>query len=270
MNADSSASWIQASWPAPPGIRALTTTRGTNVGNRNGEDSVAVATSRRLVHATTLGNAGHLQWLNQVHGNDCFRADADSCRSQPQADAAWTEQRGVGLAIQSADCVPVTLATADGQRIGAAHGGWRGLTGGVIESLVAAMRSDGFSAPLIAWIGPAIGPEAYEVGEDVHAAVRAATTRGSARSEGTLPSKDVHAAVRAATTPSSAERFFQAAAQPGKWRLDLFALTDWLLRQAGVEHIACERICTWSNAHLYSHRRDGATGRMATLVWMEP
>ena len=246
MNADSSAGWIQANWPAPPGIRALTTTRGTNVGNRNGEDPAAVATSRRLVHAATLGNAGHLQWLNQVHGNDCFRADADSCRSQPQADAAWTDQRGVGLAIQSADCVPVTLATADGQRIGAAHGGWRGLTGGVIESLVAAMRSDGFSAPLIAWIGPAIGPDAYEVGEDVHAAVRAATT------------------------PSSAERFFQAAAQPGKWRLDLFALTDWLLRQAGVEHIACECICTWSNAHLYSHRRDGATGRMATLVWMEP
>ena len=237
MNADSSAGWIQANWPAPPGIQALTTTRGTNVGNRNGEDPAAVATSRRVVHAATLGNAGHLQWLNQVHGNDCFRADAHSCRSQPQADAAWTNERGVGLAIQSADCVPVTLATADGQRIGAAHGGWRGLTGGVIESLVAAMRSDGSTAPLIAWVGPAIGPDAYEVGEDVHAAVRAATS------------------------PSSAERFFQAAGQPGKWRLDLFALTDWLLRQAGVEHIACERICTWSSAHLYSHRREGATGR---------
>ena len=246
MSTDTSTGWIQANWPAPPGIQALTTTKGTNVGNRNGEDLAAVATSRRLVHAATLGHAGHLQWLNQVHGDDCVRADAGSCESQPQADAAWTNKRGVGLAIQSADCVPIALATADGQRIGAAHGGWRGLTGGVVKSVVAAMRNDCSTAPLMAWIGPAIGPDAYEVGQDVHAAVQAATS------------------------PSLAGRFFRAANQSGKWRLDLFALTEWLLRQAGVERIACERICTWSNAHLYSHRRDGATGRMATVVWIEP
>lgn len=246
MNADSSAGWIQANWPAPRGIRALTTTKGTNVGNRNGEDPAAVATSRRLVHAATLGSGGHLQWLNQVHGDDCVHADAGSCESQPQADAAWTNRRGVGLAIQSADCVPIALATADGQRIGAAHGGWRGLTSGVVKSVVAAMRRDGSTTPLIAWIGPAIGPDAYEVGQDVHAAVRAVTS------------------------PSLAGRFFRATDQPSKWHLNLFSLTEWLLRQAGVERIACERICTWSNANLYSHRRDGATGRMATVVWIEP
>lgn len=246
MNADPSADWIRAHWSAPTGIHALTTTRSTNVGSRNADDLAAVATSRRLVHAATLGNAGHLQWLNQVHGNDCVRADARSCESQPQADAAWTKERGVGLAIQSADCVPIALATADGQRIGAAHGGWRGLTGGVVKTVVAAMRNDGSTTPLIAWIGPAIGPDAYEVGHDVHAAVRAATS------------------------PSLAGRFLRAADQPGKWHLDLFALTEWLLREAGVERIACDRICSWSNAHLYSHRRDGATGRMATVVWMDP
>ena len=246
MNADSSAGWIEANWPAPSGVRALTTTKGTNVGNRSGEVPAAVAASRRLVHAATLGRAGHLQWLNQVHGDDCVRADASSCESQPQADAAWTKERGVGLAIQSADCVPIALATADGQRIGAAHGGWRGLTSGVVKSLVAAMRSDGSTAPLIAWIGPAIGPDAYEVGQDVHFAVRTATSR------------------------SLAGRFFRAADKPGKWHLNLFSLTEWLLRQAGVERIACERICTWSNANLYSHRRDGATGRLATVVWIEP
>lgn len=246
MSADSSTGWIQANWPAPSGVRALTTTKGTNVGNRNGEDPAAVATSRRLVHAATLGSGGHLQWLNQVHGDDCVRADASSCGSQPQADAAWTNRRGVGLAIQSADCVPIALATADGQRIGAAHGGWRGLTSGVVKSVVAAMRRDGSTTPLIAWIGPAIGPDAYEVGQDVHAAVRAATS------------------------PSLAGRFFRATDQPSKWHLNLFSLTEWLLRQAGVERIACERICTWSNANLYSHRRDGATGRMATVVWIEP
>ena len=246
MNVDSRTGWIQANWPAPPGIQAFTTIRGTNIGNRNGEDPTAVAASRRAVQAATLGNAGHLQWLNQVHGDDCVRADAGSCQSVPQADAAWTTERGVGLAIQSADCAPIALATTDGRSIGTAHGGWRGLTGGVIKSVVAAMRSTGSTAPLIAWIGPAIGPDAYEVGEDVHAAVRTATSR------------------------SLAGRFLRAADKPGKWRLDLFALTEWLLCQAGVEHIASERICTWSNTHLYSHRRDGATGRMATVVWIEP
>ena len=246
MNADPSAGWIKAKWPAPTGIHALTTTRGTNVGTRNGEAPAAVAANRRLIKSACLGSAGHLQWLNQVHGDGCIRAESGSCRSQPQADAAWTNERGVGLAIQSADCVPVALASADGRRIGAAHGGWRGLTGGVIKSLVAAMRSGRSTAPLIAWIGPAIGPEAYEVGADVHTAVLTATSR------------------------SIEGRFFRNVDTPGKWCLDLFALTGWLLRQAGVEHISCERICTWSNANLYSHRREGATGRMATVVWKAP
>ena len=243
---DASAGWIRATWPAPAGVQALTTTRGTNVGNRNDEGQTAADATRRAVQAATLGNDGHLQWLEQVHGNGCIRADAGSCRSLPQADAAWTNERGVGLVIQTADCVPVALAAADGHSIGAAHGGWRGLTDGVIESLVAAMRSGGAKLPLIAWAGPAIGPEAYEVGADVHGAVLAATSQ------------------------SLEGQFFRNGQAPDKWHLDLFALTDWLLRQAGVKHIACERICTWSNAHLYSHRRDGATGRMATVVWMAP
>ena len=246
MNADSPRDWIKATWPAPTGVRALTTTRGANVGARNGEDQTAVATNRRLVQSATLGNAGCLQWLSQAHGNRCIRADAGSCGSEPEADAAWTDEPGVGLAIQSADCVPVALASGDGRCIGAAHGGWRGLTGGVIESLVEAMLSSGSKAPLTAWIGPAISPEAYEVGKDVHAAVLAATSRSLER------------------------RFFRAGDAPGKWRLDLFALTEWLLRRAGVERTGGKRICTWSNANLYSHRRDGATGRMATLVWMQP
>ena len=246
MNADPGAGWIKAEWSAPSGVHALTTTRNINVGNRNGEATGAVAASRRAVQAATLGNAGDLQWLDQVHGDGCIRADAGSCLSVPQADAAWTSERGVGLSIQTADCVPVVLAAADGQSIGAAHGGWRGLTRGVIESLVAAMRSCGSKLPLSAWIGPAIGPEAYEVGADVHAEVLAATSK------------------------SFAGEFLRNGKAAGKWHLDLFALTDRLLRQAGVEHIACERTCTWSNPNLYSHRREGATGRMATVVWMAP
>ncbi len=246
MQADPSAGWIKADWSAPPGVHALTTVRGTDVGNRNGEVSTDVAINRRLIESATAGSAGHLQWLKQVHGNRCVRADADSLGSQPEADAVWTTEPKVGLAIQTADCVPVALASADGRCIGAAHGGWRGLVGGVVRNLVAAVRSVSPTLPLTAWIGPAIGPQAYEVGEDVHAAVLTATSR---HLEG---------------------QFFHNLDTPGKWRLDLFALTDWLLRQAGVEQIACEQICTWSNPHLYSHRRDGPTGRMATLVWMAP
>jgi len=245
MRPDPHRDWIKANWPAPPGVQALTTTRGIDVGCRNGEDRAGVTAMRRRVQAATLGSGGRLQWLRQVHGNRCVRADADSCAREPQADAAWTDQMGVGLAIQSADCVPVALASDDGQRIGAAHGGWRGLTGGVIASLVEAM-GDGSSAPLTAWIGPAIGPQAYEVGDDVHAAVLATAGR------------------------SHEKRFFRVGKASGKWRLDLFALTEWLLRQAGVERMGCERICTWSNANLHSHRRDGAAGRMATVVWMAP
>ena len=246
MNADPSEGWIKANWSAPPGVQALTTTRGPDVGTRSGEAPTVLAANRRLIESATVGGAGHLQWLKQVHGSRCIRANADSWGSQPQADAAWTTEAGSGLAIQTADCVPVALASADGRCIGAAHGGWRGLVSGVIQSLVAAMRHSGSKPPLIAWVGPAIGPDAYEVGEDVHAAVLAATSR------------------------SLEGRFFQNVDKPGKWHLDLFALTEWLLRQASVEQISCERICTWSNAHLYSHRRDGPTGRMATVVWMDP
>ena len=246
MNADPGAGWIKANWSAPPGVQALTTTRGPDVGTRSGKTPAAVAANRRLIESATVGGTGHLQWLDQAHGSRCIRANADSWGSQPEADAAWTTEPGSGLATQTADCVPVALASADGRCIGAAHGGWRGLVSGVIQSLVAAMGSSGSKPPLVAWIGPAIGPEAYEVGEDVHAAVLAATSQAL---DG---------------------QFFRTVAKPGKWRLDLFALTDWLLRQAGVEHIACERICTWSNTHLYSHRRDGPTGRLATVVWMAP
>jgi len=244
MNTDPSAGWIKADWSAPPGVHALTTTRGFDVGNRSGQASADMAASRRLIETATMGDIGRLQWLKQVHGDRCVRTHADSIGSQPEADVVWTTEPGIGLAIQTADCVPVALASADGRCIGAAHGGWRGLVSGVIRNLAAAMGSVSPDATLAAWLGPAIGPKAYEVG------------------------KDVHAAVLAATSETLDEQFFGAAGKPDKWRLDLFALAEWLLRQAGVERIACERICTWSNAHFYSHRRDGPTGRMATVVWI--
>ena len=254
-------SWIGASWPAPGGVQALTTTReggppanpDMNVGLQGDGPWNAVAAGRRHLQLATVGEAGRLQWLTQVHGRRCFHADRRSCRIEPEADAIWTTERGVGLAIQTADCAPIVLASRDGARIGAAHGGWRGLTGGVVEQLVAAMQQpegtgDRLGEPgaeLLAWIGPAIGPDAYEVGLDVHTAVLAST---DAALETTL---------------------LRVGDNPGKWHLDLFALAEWLLRRAGVTQIHCERLCTWSNPNFHSHRRDGAAGRMATVVWME-
>lgn len=254
--------WIGASWPAPAGVGALTTTReggppanpDMSVGLQGDGAWNVVAAGRRHLQLATVGEAGQLQWLTQVHGRRCIYADRRTCHAEPEADAAWTNERGIGLAIQTADCAPIVLASRDGARIGAAHGGWRGLTSGVVGELVRAMaqpdgtdnRLDGPSNELLAWIGPAIGPDAYEVGLDVRSAVLANT---DAALETTL---------------------LRVGDKPGKWYLDLFALAEWLLRQAGVTQIHCERICTWSNPNFHSYRRDGATGRMATVVWMEP
>ncbi len=250
--------WIGASWPAPIGVRALTTTReggppespDMNVALHGGGGFKAAAANRRWLQLATVGETGRLQWLTQVHGHRCIRSDRRTCRGMPEADAAWTTETGLGLAIQTADCVPIVLASRDGARIGAAHGGWRGLTGGVVEQLVSAMEQpDGGQgmpgAELLAWIGPAIGPDAYEVGLDVRRAL--------------LANRD----------PNLETILLRVGDKPGKWHLDLFALAEWLLRRAGVTQIHCERICTWSNSNFHSHRRDGDRGRMATVVWME-
>ena len=195
---------------------------------------------REWLQNATVGARGRLQWLRQVHGNRCVRATFGGCTSTPEADAAWTDEPGLALAIQTADCVPVAVADRDGRRIGAAHGGWRGLAAGVVENLVDAM---GDASGLVAWIGPAIGRDAYEVGEEVRSQMHSAFGA---------------AAVGAVFTPG---------ARPGKWQLDLYALTARLLEAAGVEQVSGERLCTFSDARFHSYRRDGATGRMATVVW---
>ena len=243
--------WIAATWPAPAHVRALTTTRGADgeppvgfdIGGHGGSPASILDANRKLLQSTTTGSAGKLQWLCQVHGNRCLHATVDSCSTTPEADSAWTDEAGLGLAIQTADCVPVAIADDAGDRIGLAHGGWRGLVGGVIERLVASMEQ---GAGLMAWIGPAIGFEAYEVGGDVYEAV-----------------------VSAFGAPM-ASSVFSAGARPGKWHLDLFALAERRLAAAGVQRVYGERMCTFSNPRFYSYRRDGDTGRMATVVWKRP
>jgi YfiH family protein len=156
------------------------------------------------------------------------------------ADAAVTGTPGVVLAILSADCLPVLLAARDGSEIAAAHAGWRGLAAGVLEATVAAMRSP--APDLVAWLGPAAGPAAYEIGEEVREA---------------FVSRD----------PGAASAFI--ATRPGHWRVDLYALARRRLAACGVTRVHGGDRCTISEpAGFFSHRRDGRSGRMATLAWL--
>jgi hypothetical protein len=248
------ASVLHADWPAPPGVQALVTLRGPagdsappfdrfNLGNRHAADGdePAVVDGNRLLLERGLDLPSAPRWLRQVHGTTIVRFDDNFANTEPEADAAVTGVPGVVLAILTADCLPVVFAADDGSEIGAAHAGWRGLAAGVLEATVAAMRTP--TARLVAWLGPAAGPQAYEVGTEVHDAFVAHDAEaGSAF----------------------------AATRPGHWRVDLHALARRRLAATGVMRVHGGGLCTITDAaRFFSHRRDQRTGRMATLVWRE-
>ncbi len=236
-----------ARWP--PGVRALTTRRrgpagqSWNLADHVGDDPEVVAANRRALARATGIEA--VQWLEQVHGTRCVEATRDSASRVPRADAAWTRQRRLGLAVLTADCVPVVVCDRAASVVGVAHGGWRGLVGGVLENLVAALPAP--AGELVAWLGPAIGPDAYEVADDVRSAVG-----GLADGAALL------------------EACFRRGREPGKYWLDLFTLCERLLDRAGVGTVSTGRVCTFHDQTLFSFRREGRTGRMATLAWLDP
>lgn len=260
--ADASA-WIVPDWPAPARVRALSTTRmggvsagpyglvdgsagGLNLGTHVGDDPSAVAANRARL-------ASHLpampRWLEQVHGCGVITADdAGEGESVPRADASVSAAPGHVCAIMTADCLPVLLCNTAGTVVGAAHAGWRGLCDGVIEATLARMAArTGAGAQWLAWLGPAIGPDAFEVGAEVRDAFL----------QRALP--DERAAVGAA---------FVAGA-PGKFLADLYALARIRLARAGCAQVFGGNACTVRDAdRFYSYRRDRTTGRMATLVWL--
>jgi len=214
---------IRPDWPAPSNVKALVTTRPFG-------DMAAGAPGRARLRAHLPAEP---RWLRQVHGNEVI--DADSARGQPQADAAVARRRGTVCSIMIADCMPVILADASGSVVGVAHAGWRGLSSGVIEATVRAMGS----LALIAWLGPAIGPRVYEVGDEVRAAF--------------LPG----------------ERSAFVATRPGHWLLDLYAVARQRLEASGVERVYGGGFCTYSEPErFFSYRRERGTGRMAALVWL--
>jgi YfiH family protein len=227
--------WIVPEWPAPLNVHALSTTRhdGLDFALRGADAPRAREVLRALIPAEP-------HWLAQVHGTTIVDLDADAV-VVPQADGAVTRCAGQVCAVLSADCLPLLLADNDGTTVGAMHAGWRGLAAGVIESGVMAMRVD--PANLLAWLGPAIGPSAFEVGDEVRAA---------------FCDRDAGAA----------SAF--VAGSPGKWLADLYALARRRLAAAGVARCFGGGRCTLSEGEIfYSYRRGGSerSRRMATLIW---
>ncbi len=247
-----SALWFEPDWPAPRGVHALSTCRGGvgnggmshapyaqfNLGEHVGDDPAAVAENRRRLKAWAR-LPEEPSWLAQVHGVTV--ANLDSSAPYGTADAAIARGWGKVCAILTADCLPIVFTTDIGDRVAAVHAGWRGLVAGDIEATVSAMG--GPAGRLLAWLGPAIGPRHFEVGAEVRAAFVGA---------------DPEAAV--AFEPNARGRFMA----------DLGLLARQRLANLGVGHIYGGGECTFARAdRYYSHRRDGITGRQATLIWRE-
>lgn len=240
---------ILPDWPAPPGVRAAFTLRSHgvsrppfdtfNIAAHVADDPRAVAENRTALR-TALELSAEPAWLEQVHGHRVVDLDRQtSLDSLGPSDASVTHTVGRVCAIQVADCMPVLFAAADGSGVGAAHAGWRGLAGGVLEETVRAMNTS--SGELLAWLGPAIGQAHFEVGEEVRAAFLAADT-------------------------GAAAAFIVN--ERGRWQCDLYALARRRLAALGVTRIHGGGWCTYSDPRrFYSYRRDGRCGRMAALVW---
>ena len=250
-----------------------------NLGRRAGDNPDTVAENRRRVRAAVPAEP---LWLRQVHGSEVVDADAMDAAGEPAAgepaagepaasepaagepaagesttgapaqdepavDASVTTQPGRVLAIMVADCLPVVITDSKGLVLGAAHAGWRGLSGGVLENTLAAMRAKAPQAEgWRAWVGPGIGPQHFEVGQDVLDAFTA-------------------------DDPATARYFTPRPGLSGKWLADLAGLADFRLRRAGVQEVALSGLCTVSASdRFFSYRRDGETGRMALLAWLDP
>jgi polyphenol oxidase len=238
--------WITPRWSAPANVRALMTTRaggvsagefgGMNVGKSSGDDLKNVIRNREILSETT---ARPIRWLHQIHSNKVV--NDRSFLEGIQADAHVSYSSDAALAVMAADCMPVLFASKDGSAIGAAHAGWRGLAAGVLENTVAEMGSP--AAQIVAWMGPCIGPTAFEVGEDVRAAFC-----------------DVDASAEVAFVPRKAV--------PGKYFCDLSVLAKARLSAAGVSEIFGGEGCTFSEPdRFFSYRRVAQSGRMAALIW---
>lgn len=250
--------WILPSWPAPANVRCLQTTRhggvsegaytSLNLGDHVGDDAVAVAANRARLGA---GLPTQPRWLRQVHGTNVLDVSADeSGAGTPEADAALSRRPGQVCGVMTADCLPVLLCDQNGTVVAAVHAGWRGLLAGVVEQTVAAMGCK--PEQLLAWLGPAIGPQSFEVGDEVRAAFVSADGEASS-----------------AFKTLNVEEDCQTEAEARKWLADIYLLARQRLARLGVQRVYGGDCCTVREAdRFFSYRRDGVTGRMATLIWL--
>jgi YfiH family protein len=217
---------------------------GLNLGMHVGDDPVVVLKNRLLLRSVLPAEP---LWLTQVHGNAVIDADALSdtdLQRVPEADAIVTATPGHVCIIQTADCLPVLFCSSDGKVVGAAHAGWRGLAAGVLENTIQQMRRKG-AHEITAWLGPAIGPQKFEVGHEV---LDAFTTIDA----------------------GNATAFQEVQGQRGKYLADIYLLANIALQRAGVSQIAGGGLCTVTEEkRFYSYRRDDVTGRMASLIWIK-
>lgn len=244
-------SFVVPDWPAPAGVRALSTTRiggvsqgpwhSFNLGTHVGDDPAAVRRNREALARWAGLDESRIGWLRQIHGIRVVPLDGIGHEAEPEADASITDRLDRACAILTADCLPVLFCNRAGTRVGAAHAGWRGLAGGVLEQTVAEL---GPPETLMAWLGPAIGPAHFEVGPEV-----------------------LDAFLEFDTSASLA--FTARGARPGHFMADIWQLARQRLELAGVTRVFGGGLCTVTDAkRFYSYRRDGQTGRMASLIWL--
>lgn len=240
--------WLVPDWDAPACVRAFVTTRqggvseggyaSLNLGASSGDDPRRVAENRLIVRQHLPGMP---RWMKQVHGIDVVKVDELGTHDVPIADAAVVGESGRVAAVLTADCMPLFLCDGGGGKAGVVHAGWRGMVAGVIENAVRAIG--GAPSEVIAWMGPTIGPTAFEVGPEVREAFLAAD-RGA------------DAAFTAHT--------------PGKYMADLYALARMRLARAGVTRIHGGGFCTYNDSgRFFSYRREKASGRMGAFIWLE-
>ncbi len=240
--------WLTPDWPAPSQVRAVSTTRSggvslppydsLNMAEHVGDNPADVAANRHRL-ATTLALTTEPAWLEQVHGNHVVAAE--TIHTPVAADAAWTQTPQQPCVVMAADCLPILLCDRAGKTVAAAHAGWRGLAGGIIAATVQHMAVA--PAELIAWLGPAIGADRFEVGKEVHAAFLALDANHGA-----------------SFRPSTQDR----------WLADIYGLARRQLNQLGIQHVYGGHFCTFNQPELFfSYRREQRTGRMATLIWLD-
>jgi YfiH family protein len=241
---------ITPEWPAPAGVHAAFTLRSggvsaapfdsLNLGTHVADEVTAVAENRRRVR-TQLRVPQEPAWMEQVHGTAVLDLDVHGPASGIAADAAFTRRAGTVCVVQVADCLPVLFAARDGAAVAAAHAGWRGLASGILEATLKSLAME--PRGLMAWLGPAIGPAHFEVGEEV----RNAFLARDAGAAGEFASND-----------------------RGRWQCDLAGLARRRLAALGVTAIFGGDWCTYADpSRFFSYRRDGRCGRMAALIWRE-